>query len=157
MSRILQISKARVEKEPGNSKIKRVTFEGGPPEPVRMGVSGGVADFFHLKPDEPLPSTLDYVVGAVGGCLTGTLAGALEALGIDSSPGKLEAQAEGTIEEIDGRMLLTSVKVHYRVRAPEKQRAAVERAIGDHGSRCPVSESVRRGIAVEWSGELIPE
>ncbi len=154
MSRTLHISKATIAKEPGNSKIKRVTLE-GLAEPVRMGVRGGVADFFHLNPDEPLPSTLDYVVGAVGGCLTGTLAGALEALGIDTAPGNLEAVAEGTIEEIDGRMLLTHVKVHYRVRAAQNQREAVQRAIASHGSRCPVSESVRRGIAVEWDGEVI--
>ncbi len=158
MSRTLHISKATIAKEPGNSKIKRITLE-GLAEPVRMGVRGGVADFFHLNPDEPLPSTLDYVVGAVGGCLTGTLAGALEALGVDTSPENLEAVAEGTIEEIDGKMLLTHVKVHYRVRvAPdtkEDKRQAVERAIRSHGSRCPVSESVRRGIAVEWDGEVI--
>jgi uncharacterized OsmC-like protein len=154
MSRTLHISKARIAKEPGNSKIKRITLE-GLAEPVRMGVRGGVADFFHLNPDEPLPSTLDYVVGAVGACLTGTLAGALEALGIDTSPENLEAVAEGTIEEIDGRMLLTHVKVHYRVRAEQDKVEAVQRAIASHGSRCPVSESVRRGIAVEWDGEVI--
>ena len=148
------ISKAKIEKEPGNSKIKRVHLE-GVAEPVRMGVRGGVADFFKLNPDEPLPSTLDYVVGAIGGCLTGTLAGALEARGIDTAPGQLEAETEGTIEEVDGKLLLTHVKVRYKVRAPKSQREAVERAIEHHGSRCPVSESVRRGITVEWSGEVI--
>jgi len=150
------ISKAKIHKEPGNSKIKQIHLE-GVAEPVRMGVRGGVAEFFKLNPDEPLPSTLDYVVGAIGGCLTGTLAGALEARGIDTAPCNLEAETEGTIEEIDGKLLLTHVKVRYTIRAPKAQREAVERAIASHGSRCPVSESVRRGITIEWSGEIIEE
>jgi uncharacterized OsmC-like protein len=156
MSKLLHVSKVRIEKEPGNSKVKRAQVEGFP-DVLRMGVHGGVADFFKLKPDEPLPSTLDYVVAAVGGCLTGTLAGALEARGIATDSSRLQAEAEGRIEEVDGKMILTHIKVRYRVRAPKDAREAVERAIEHHGTRCPVSESVRRGITVEWSGEIVDE
>jgi uncharacterized OsmC-like protein len=148
------IAKTKIEKEPGNSKIKRIQFE-GVAEPARMGVRGGVAEFFKLNPDEPLPSTLEYVAGAIGGCLTGTLAGALEARGISTTPEHLEASTEATIEEIDGKLLLTNVKVHYRIRPPKDKRDAVERALEIHDSRCPVSESVRRGITIEWSSEIV--
>ena len=58
---------------------------------------------------------------------------------------------------LDGKLLLTSVKVHYRIHAPKDKREAVERALEIHDSRCPVSESVRRGITIEWSGEILDE
>ena len=77
MGRLAHLSKVKIHKEPGNSKIKRTEIEGFPGV-TRMGVHGGIAEFFKVVPDEPLPSTLDYVVAAVGGCLTGTIAGALE-------------------------------------------------------------------------------
>src|SRR4051794_17885464 len=156
MGKLAHVSKVRIRKEPGNSKVKRIEMEGFPGA-VRMGVHGGIAEFFKLKPDEPLPSTLDYVVAAVGGCLTGTLAGALEARGIRTDAEKLEAEAEGRMEEIDGKLLLTHVTVRYRIKVPKDQRAAAERALEHHDPRCPVSESVRRGITVEWQSEIEEE
>jgi uncharacterized OsmC-like protein len=156
LSRLAHLSKVKIEKEPGNSKVKRVQIEGFPGV-TRMGIHGGVAEFFKLQPDEPLPSTLDYVVAAVGGCLTGTIAGALEARGIRTDSEKLEAEAEGRLEEVDGKLLLTHVTVKYRLKVPKDMRAATERALEHHASRCPVSESVRRGITVDWQSEIVEE
>jgi uncharacterized OsmC-like protein len=156
MSRLLQLSKVKVEKEPGNSKIKRARFEGFPDE-VRMGVHGGVAEFFKLQPDQPLPSTLDYIVAAIGGCMTGTVAGALEARGISAAPDKLQVEAEGKIEEVEGKMILTQVSLRYRLKIPQGKRVSVEKALEHHDSFCAVSESIRRGIVVEWKGEIEEE
>jgi uncharacterized OsmC-like protein len=122
-----------------------------------MGVNGGIAEFFKVQPAEPLPSTLDYVVAAIGGCLLGTLAGALEGRGISAHPEKLEAVAEGRMEEIDGKLLLTGVTVNYRIKVSKDQRQAAERALEYHGDRCPVSESVKRGITVDWQSEIVEE
>jgi hypothetical protein len=47
---------------------------------VRMGLHGGVAEYFEIQPDEPLPTTLDYLVAAIGGCMTRTAAGVLDAV-----------------------------------------------------------------------------
>jgi uncharacterized OsmC-like protein len=154
MGRVAHLSKVKIHKEPGKSKIIQVE---GFPEVTRMGVHGGVAEFFKVQPDEPLPSTLDYVVAAVGGCLTGTIAGALEARGIRTDSEKLEAEAEGRLEEIDGKLLLTHVTLRYRLKVPKELRASAERALEGHESRCPVSESVRRGITVEWHSEIEEE
>jgi hypothetical protein len=87
MARPLKLLKTRVQNEPGISKIKRIEFEGFR-EPVRMGVHGGFSEFFGIEPDEPLPSTLDYVVAAVSGCLTGTLSAALQRRGVPHSRSK---------------------------------------------------------------------
>jgi uncharacterized OsmC-like protein len=156
MARLLHLSKAKVHKEPGKDKIKRAQFDGFP-DVVRMGVHGGVADYFKVKPGEPRPSTLDYVVAAIGGCMTGTVAGALEARGISAAPENLEVFAEGRIEEVDGKMLLTGVSLRYKLKVPKDKRASVERALEHHESLCAVSESVRRGIAVEWQADIEEE
>lgn len=156
MARLLHLSKAKIHKEPGKDKIKRAKFDGFPDE-VRMGVHGGVADYFKVKPEQPMPTTLDYIVAAVGGCMTGTVAGALEARGIPATPDKLQVDVEGRIEEIDGKMLLTNVSLRYKLKVPKDKRAAVERALEHHEGLCAVSESVRRGIAVEWQAEIEEE
>jgi len=156
MARLLQLSKVKAQREPGKNKIKRIQFEGFP-EPARMGVHGGIAGFFNLAPDEPLPSTLDYVVGAVAGCLTGTVAGALEARGIPSDTAHLQADAEGTIEEIDGKMLLTNISVRYRLKVPKDKRESIEKVLEKHDSVCPVSASIKRGITIQWKSEIEAE
>lgn len=156
MARLLHRSKVKIQKEPGKNKIKRAEIEGFPGV-IRMGVHGGISEFFGLNPTEPLPATLDYVVAAVGGCMTGTVAGALEARGLSADPDKLSAEAEGRIEEVDGKMILTKVTLRYRIKVPKGKRESVERALQHHESLCPVSESVRRGITVEWQSEIEEE
>ena len=104
-----------------------------------------------------MASTLDYIVAAVGGCMTGTVAGALEARGVSANPDKLQVEAEGLIEDVDGKMILTGIKLHYRLKVPKDKRAAVERALEHHEGLCAASESVRRGITVEWESEIVEE
>lgn len=153
MAKLIHLSKVKIHKEAKRKKIKVAKFEGFPDE-VRMGVHGGVAEHFKIQPDEPLPTTLDYVVAAIGGCMTGTAAGVLEARGVNADPENFSVEAEGKIEEVDGKMLLTEVKLKYRMKVPKDKRASVEKALEHHEGLCAVSESVRRGIRVEWKTEI---
>ncbi len=150
---IAQLSKVKVFKEPGANKIKHIQFEGFP-DHVRMGVHGGIAQFFKLDPDDPQPSTIDYLVAAIGGCLTGTVAGALEARGVSGGPENLETNVEGQIENVDGKLLLTNVTVKYKIKIPADKRASFDRAMEQHDNMCPVSASLKRGIKVEWKAEI---
>ena len=109
MAKRIHTSKVKIHKEAGKNKMKRAEIEGFPGA-VRMGIHGGIAQHFKLSPDEPMVSTLDYIVAAVGGCMTGTVAGALEARGVKADPEKLQVEAEGAIEEVDGKMILTGIK-----------------------------------------------
>ncbi|MGH9679170.1 MAG: OsmC family protein [Candidatus Acidiferrales bacterium] len=156
MGRLLHTSKVKVHREAGKNKIKRAEFVGFPGV-ARMGVHGGIAEYFKLNPEEPMVSTLDYIVAAVGGCMTGTLAGALEARGVDPSPDKLQVDAEGRIEEVDGKMILTGIKLRYHLKVPKDKRAGAERALEYHEGFCAASESVRRGITVEWESDIQEE
>jgi uncharacterized OsmC-like protein len=87
--------------------------------------------------------------------MTGTLAGALEARQIAAYGGSLETEVEGDIEEGEHKvLLLTRVHIKYRLKIPRGKREQAERALSLHHSRCPVSQSVERGIRVEWSAEI---
>ncbi len=89
--------------------------------------------------------------------MTGTLAGALAARKIPTHPDKLSSEVEGFLENVDGKPLITRIKVHYSVKVPRGKRADAERAIEVHEKGCPASQSVQRGIAIEWDGEVIEE
>ena len=89
--------------------------------------------------------------------MTGTLAGALAARKIPTQPDRLESEVEGFIENIDGKPLITRIKVHYKVKVPAGKRDDALRAIEVHEKGCPASQSVQRGIAIEWDGEVLEE
>ncbi len=86
--------------------------------------------------------------------MTGTLAGALAARKIPTQPDRLTSEVEGFIENLDGKPLITRIKVHYKVKVPRGKREDALRAIEVHEKGCPASQSVQRGIAIEWDGEV---
>jgi|KNS12BottometaT_FD_k123_64093_2 uncharacterized OsmC-like protein len=89
--------------------------------------------------------------------MTGNFGGALEARGIPSHPDKLSSQVEGDIERIDGKTYITRIRVHYTVKIPKGKREEAERALDVHESKCTASQSVRRGIEIEYTGDIIEE
>ncbi len=88
--------------------------------------------------------------------MTGTLAGALAARKIPTQ-GKLDSNVEGVIENVDGKPLITKIKVHYRLRVPKGKRDDALRAIEIHEKGCPAAQSVERGIAIDWDGDVEEE
>ena len=86
--------------------------------------------------------------------MTGTLAGALAARKIPTQPDRLSSEVEGFIENVEGKPLITRIKVHYKVKVPRGKREEALRAIEIHEKGCPASQSVQRGIAIEWDGEV---
>ena len=86
--------------------------------------------------------------------MTGTLAGALAARKIPTQPDRLMSEVEGTIENVDGKPLITRIRVHYKVKVPKGKRDEALRAIEVHEKGCPASQSVQRGIAIEWDGQV---
>ena len=82
------------------------------------------------------------------------MGGALDARGIKSSPDNLVAEVEGIIENVDGMALVTKIKVKYKCRIPKGKREDAERALAVHEKGCPASQSVQRGIEVEYTAEF---
>lgn len=64
MSETVYVSKVKVLQE---KRPKRRAFIAGFEEPIVFGVHSKVADFYKMKPDEQLPSTLDLLVVAAAG------------------------------------------------------------------------------------------
>jgi uncharacterized OsmC-like protein len=89
--------------------------------------------------------------------MTGTLAVALAARKIPTQPNRLSSEVEGIIENVDGKPLVTRITVHYKVKVPKGKREEALRAIEVHEKGCPASQSVRRGIAIEWDGSAEEE
>ena len=89
--------------------------------------------------------------------MTGTLSGALAARAITSYPDKLFAEVEGYIEDVEGKPLITRIHVKYHLKVPKGKKDEAQRAIDHHEKNCPASQSVRRGIAIEWEGEIEEE
>ena len=86
--------------------------------------------------------------------MTGTLAVALAARKIPTQPDKLQSDVEGMIENVDGHLLVTKIAVRYHVKVPQGKREEAQRAIEVHEKGCPASQSVQRGITIEYSGTI---
>ena len=89
--------------------------------------------------------------------MTGTLAGALAARKIPTQPDRLSAEVEGIVENVEGTALITRIGIKYHLKIPKGKREEAERAMQFHERGCPVAQSVKRGIAVEWEGTIEEE
>ena len=64
VSEIVHTSRMRIDRVKG--PIREMHLEGFE-QPIRFGVHGGIKKFYGVEPDEEVPTTLDYMIGAVGG------------------------------------------------------------------------------------------
>jgi uncharacterized OsmC-like protein len=123
------------------------------------GVPSFQADFYGMPAEgehQEHASTFEHLMGALAACLTGTLGQALTARGVASDGDNLTATAEGDVESDDqGVMVLARVRVHYRIRATEDQRAAVERAHEHHIPACGVARSIMPSLPVTSTMEIV--
>jgi uncharacterized OsmC-like protein len=128
-------------------------------EDVTFGTPGWQGAHYGFPPGtaEDNPGTLDYLVASVGGCLIGTLGGALKARGIDGSGDRLTADATGeVVVDPDGVLRLRRINVVYHLKADESQRAAAERAHAHHAGHCPNARSVAAAIDIVTELDLQP-
>jgi uncharacterized OsmC-like protein len=127
------------------------------PRPVVMGMHDELAEFFGA-PDgsfTPHASTLDYVVGALAGCMAGTFKRALASRGIALSPADWDVTAVGTIVVCDRVPTLSSVEVAYVLSNTDSDdHEKIKRAHAVHHRACAVSRSLEAAINISSSLEL---
>ncbi len=70
------------------------------------------------------------------------------------SAGNLSANVEGDIEEKDGVLKITNIRMTYQIKIPQGMRDKVERALQSHADSCPAYQSVRNCINVSWEADL---
>jgi uncharacterized OsmC-like protein len=122
---------------------------------IAFGVHGAIAAHYGAAEGtfEAHATTLDYVVAAAAGWLTGTFGGALEARNIPAGDGRLRSHAVGEIELEDKVLVIRRIRVSYELRiAADVDRAAISRAHDAHQPRCPVARSI--GGCIDIATEL---
>jgi uncharacterized OsmC-like protein len=83
------------------------------------------------------------------------LGAALDVRGITSA-NNLVAQVEGDIEDVDGVMKITRIRLHYQFRIPTGSREKVDRVLASYAEKCPAYQSVKGCIDCSWDA-LIEE
>ena len=70
------------------------------------------------------------------------------------SASNLVAQVEGDIEEVDGVMRITKIRLRYRFQVPAGSREQVERVLASYAEKCPAYQSVKGCIACSWEADI---
>ena len=81
----------------------------------------------------------------------------LEARGIPSYPDKLHSEVEGDIENKDGVIVISRIRVKYFIKIPKGKKEAAERALTLHPDRCPAAVSVKNSIEISYSAKIVEE
>jgi uncharacterized OsmC-like protein len=154
-SEVVYSARVRVEARSGGVKLIYLPAE---TDPVQMGMHGPIAKHYKI-PDgtyTPHASTLDYVIGATAGCLTGTLTRALQVRKIATEGGRLETEAIGELEVEDGVLVIKRITMMVRLTAEESQRETAERMIEIYATRCPVYRSLHDAIEITTELDFRP-
>ena len=78
---------------------------------------------------------------------------ALDARGIGSAD-NLVAEVEGDIEDVDGVLRITKIRINYRFSVPAGTREKAERALEVYSDLCPAYQSVKGCIDCTWNAEI---
>ena len=61
---------------------------------------------------------------------------------------------EGDIENVDGVIRITRIRVHYTLKIPEGTRDRAQRALDTHQAKCPAAVSVMGSIDIQTSADI---
>lgn len=157
MGEILGLAKVTIQREqPG---VRRATLHASG-EQIMFGVPGFQGDWYKFPEDGPMRAhagTFDVLTASVCACLTSTLGGALTARDVSVQGDRLGVEGEGTIEVVDGIMVLTAIHVRYRLVADPAKEPEIMRAHQHHIPACGVAKSVMAAIRITSEIELVPE
>lgn len=70
------------------------------------------------------------------------------------SAGNLVADVEGDIEDVDGVLKITKIRLRYHFKIPPGSRDKVERALGTFADKCPAYLSVKGCIDCTWEAVI---
>ena len=73
------------------------------------------------------------------------------------SAGNLVADVEGDIDDVDGVLKITRIRLRYRVTVPAGSREKVQRALETYADKCPAYQSVKGCIECTWDVEMEEE
>ena len=69
----------------------------------------------------------------------------------------MESSVEGDIENVDGVMRITKIRVHYKLKIPEGTEDKAQRALDTHMMKCPAAMTVKDVIDISFSSDIVTE
>jgi len=73
------------------------------------------------------------------------------------SAGNLIAHVEGDIEDVDGVLKITKIRLRYQFKIPPGSREKVDRALETYAEKCPAYQSVKGCIDCSWEAVIEEE
>jgi uncharacterized OsmC-like protein len=70
------------------------------------------------------------------------------------SADNLVAQVEGDIEDVDGVMRITKIRLYYRFQVPVGGKEKLDRILASYAEKCPAYQSVKGCIECSWDAEI---
>lgn len=68
----------------------------------------------------------------------------------------ISAEAEGVNEVVDRVVVLTRIKVRYKIRVPAgAPREKIDRALASHVAKCPTARNLDGAVEIGWSAEIV--
>jgi uncharacterized OsmC-like protein len=67
----------------------------------------------------------------------------------------LSADVEGDVEDVNGVLKITQIRLRYRIKAPAGKREAIERLLDHYAEACPAYQSVKGCIDCSWTAEIV--
>ena len=81
--------------------------------------------------------------------MMGTLAGVLAGKKIATPEDRYRAEVEGDIENVDGVLKITAIRVAYNLKVPKGKSGDAKEAMQSYLVRCPAAQSVIGCIRIE--------
>ncbi len=70
------------------------------------------------------------------------------------SANNLVSQVEGDIEEVEGVLRITKIRIRYRFKIPPGTREKVDRVLANYAEKCPAYQSVKGCIECFWEADI---
>jgi uncharacterized OsmC-like protein len=61
---------------------------------------------------------------------------------------------EGDIEDVEGVLKITKIRILYQFKVPEGAREKAERALAVYADKCPAYQTVKKCIEVSWEAHM---
>jgi organic hydroperoxide reductase OsmC/OhrA len=81
------------------------------------------------------------------------LGAALDVRGIKSAE-NLVADVEGDIEDVDGVLKITKIRLKYHLKISSGMRDKADRALSTYAEKCPAYQTVKSCIECSWYSEI---
>ena len=69
----------------------------------------------------------------------------------------LVADVEGDIEDVEGVLKITKIRLHYRLTIPKGSKHQIDRVLARYADKCPAYQSVKGCIDCSWDVEVEEE